>query len=295
MAESPTKKKTNYNIEKLRNTQIFDGISLKTIEKISGKKNNSENLEEPGLYEDIFDYEKDGKNLSFMIILEGCLAVVAKNDKDISTIDALLTPGQVIGEFELLGFTSTGQRLQTISTNTTLISFDIEAITQQLTTEEQLLFFKNLSKTLVYKLKTQANWIKIRNFSSITKRLGSLLDYFNESQNWKQLTKTNDNGYDIDVVWSLDLLCKCLSTSMQSLPEAIQDLLTLDIITVDEVENLDKPNELTKFPKNFFTKNLKQNDKNRCLKIKVINKRKLSSGNFEIPRKKKKTKIQLNS
>jgi len=132
-------------------------------------------------------------DLHFMIMLNGCV-VVSQGVGSAKTIDALITKGQLIGEFDFLGFRTIGFELTTLI-ETAVVLPDPDLLLRLKDSgnanEGELLsiqraWYKNLSLTLMNKLRAQNQLLRFRS-NQFEARLANLLDNFT-SRDWRYMT-----------------------------------------------------------------------------------------------------------
>ncbi len=216
------------------------------------------------------------KNQNYMgIILEGCVVVIDYNEEGNTTIDALLCPGQLLGEFEFLGFDAKSQSLQTITNTTTLVlrNEDLKSLAQ----EKPLLFYENLAKTLVRKLRIGNHWLKVRDKMDVKDRLIILLDQFKLHDECLPLieypTSNDRKKFEINVYWSSEQLEWCLSSEMcRTIAPKIAELIEESLI---EVKGFTEFNEPGKILGTEFFKSLTDENSDYYFKITVLNHRKM--------------------
>ncbi len=200
-------------IIKLLDFDLFDGFSSDSIEEFINKRGDKS----------IINYQPhhvlwrgiQNHHLDFMIIIEGaCIVMDSRNE----TADALLTKGQLIGEFELLGFPSSNQNIETLC-ESIIFKPSTEALDILISNNSEL-FYKNLARTLVQKLRIENQWIKIRDNQAVGFRLASLLIQFADNNEWESLVTYLDinekEGYSINIYWSFSQLNSALSADSRS-------------------------------------------------------------------------------
>ncbi len=148
---------------------------------------------------------KSSNPLTLRILIDGCLAIWDESHGE-DTIDALITEGQLIGEFELLNFPT--HNLEIISlTRSVMAKPDPAALRRLMEASADTVVksvYLNLSISLVKKLIAQNSILKFRT-GSYVQRIAKLCDNFTKDE-WYYLTdlppNEHKNSYTIQLLFT---------------------------------------------------------------------------------------------
>jgi len=148
---------------------------------------------------------RSSNELTLRVLIEGCLGIWDDSYGE-DTIDALITEGQLIGEFELLSFPT--HNLEIISLSKSVMARpDPEALKRLMETSADAVIrslYFNLSKSLVKKLMAQNSILKFRT-GSYVQRIAKLCDNFTKGE-WYYLTdlppNEHKNSYTIQLLFT---------------------------------------------------------------------------------------------
>lgn len=210
------------------------------------------------------------KQLNLRFVLAGGVVVLAEDENGEVTIDALIAPGQVVGEFEWLGFNSQSQSLETLSSAVILEPKRNDLLA--LIAENEARFYHNLSKTLVTKLKITNDWLKLRDYKSVEDRLIFLLDRFHMHDEWKPLVKhpnpSVEKHYEIDLIWTMEKLCWCVSSEPRTVIPNLASLVSANVVEVIAIDSSSNKEQLIK-AESITEESL--DEVNKCFRITVLN------------------------
>jgi CRP-like cAMP-binding protein len=199
-------------LKQLKKINFFSGFSDDHITEFLGKCK----LDSFEPNESI--WRKDYPKLDFKILLSGCL-IVWNDDCGEETTDALITAGQIIGEFEFLGKKSKSSKIKALTECELLHS--TKANVEKLCEMNEGIFYRNLSKSLVDKIQFQNTLHKLWNFDSVDERLIYFLDNFTSNQDWQKFTDLKSiydiEQFEINIFWTKEVLPGLLSTQMKTL------------------------------------------------------------------------------
>jgi hypothetical protein len=151
--------------------------------------------------------KRKGVNLTFTLVLEGCIAIWDNMYRE-NTIDALVVPGQIIGDFEYFGYKSDSFELRTLS-NCTVMSATTSTVDELKAIVGQQRFYEIMCELFIGKLFFQNKLVKLR-FRSVKRRLAKFIDAFLNDDSWRQLTtlgsEQNKNEFDISLLFDKETL-----------------------------------------------------------------------------------------
>lgn len=186
--------------------------------------------------------EQSGTKLDFMVLVDGCLAVWDKTFGE-GTIDALIVPGQLVGEFELFGFLSKSYELHSL-THSLILRAKPDAIKSLLNATHRIksrnetdkcIFYQNLCKTLIEKLRSQNKLLKFRT-GDVDKRLARLLDNFTNDSGWRYLTdlknKMSTETFTLNLYFTRRILFGLLATKLRSLGPVLHEWIGSKILQI---------------------------------------------------------------
>lgn len=169
--------------------------------------------------------------LNFMVLVDGCVAVW-NNAFGEDTIDALIVPGQIVGEFELFGFDSQNFELHSLAESLMLKAS--ERVVKVLLETDKSLFYQRLCKTLIEKLSLQNTLSKCRT-GHVDKRLAKLLDNFATDTGWRYLTdlkNEHQKNFEVTLYFTRDILLGLLSTELRSLGPNLNELVKSNVLRI---------------------------------------------------------------
>jgi len=170
---------------------------------------------------------KKNRQLSeIIVVLSGCL-VIWDDSYGEETIDALVTAGQVLGEFEYLGYESNSLEIKAL-TDCQILSCP----TQNFETLREIsreIFYQSLAKSLVEKLQRQNTLLKFRNFGRIEKTITYLLGNFADDVEWRPFTNITDehdiDEFEIEIFWTKRSLLGLVATESRTLGRNLPKLI----------------------------------------------------------------------
>jgi CRP-like cAMP-binding protein len=252
-------------LTRLLETDLFNGFSKHDLIKSGIVRQNTYVVTHLGFYNILRNHPAQ-YNLS--ILLKGCLSVITLELEE-DFLDSFIIPGQIVGEQEFLGFHQADKRLVTMTEDAILFTPSRETISY-LGDHHPELFYKNLAKCLIKKLRIQNDLIKLRSKRSVTSRLAALLGQFKE-WDWKSLVTNRDtNSFVIEIIWTSRQLEYCLLSEMRSIVKAFQDLIRREVIEVHLFADY-SVNKLPPVSSDFFKNTSWSKRQNDGLKISVIN------------------------
>lgn len=253
-------------LSRLLETDLFAGFSKPDLLKAGIVNKDATGLTYLGLHSILRSNHPAAYNLS--ILLEGCLSVITLELEE-DFLDSFITPGQIVGEQEFLEFHSADKRLVTVTSSAVLFTPSRQAI-GLLSDRHPELFFRNLAKCLVKKLRIQNDLIRLRSKRSVTSRLAALLGQFTE-WDWKSLVDRKDkNSFDIAIIWTARQLEYCLLSEMRSIVKAFQELIKRGVIEIHLLSDYPEY-KVSPLPAEFFKDVSWSKRQNDGLKISVIN------------------------
>jgi CRP-like cAMP-binding protein len=230
-------------LEYLRSSIFFEGYSEPRLRKM--RRNEAVSLHRLAFREVVWsEYE-----VPFSVLLQGCLSVISTGiDQD--TLSLFIPPGQLLGEFEVLDVYSPRNQFVTVTEEAILLTFS-HRILLELADEYPQIFYKNMARCLIGKMKIQNDLAKIRNKRSIADRFAHLLRQF-KIWNWPDIvTYRGDKRFDIELIWSIRQLEYCLVSEMRSILPTMEKLLDEEII---EIEFSDPDENFLSEPSSVFRK-----------------------------------------
>jgi CRP-like cAMP-binding protein len=230
-------------------------------------------------YEIIWDKDDESK-IELSLILEGCVAVIYSSDVR-PAINALLTPFQFFGEFELVDPNSQSQKLKTLTHSKILIPAhkDIET----LMSDKSKVFFEVLTKTLVQKLKFQNHVINFRSRGRVNERIAYFLYRLNH-KDLRYITERNpetENAYDVNIFFSTTIFESFVYSEHKTICENLAKLVSQGVIEVtrfhsnfkkDKVLEASDLKQLAEVPRN-------QVNEDNYIKIRVTDLKNMKSKN----------------
>jgi hypothetical protein len=193
--------------------------------------------------------------------------------KDQCVFDSLILPGQVVGEFELLGKPGSFQKLVCLSDNVVAFQMSSETVEKFKSAK----FFENLSRSLMTKLLIQNSFFRVNDRNNVVHRLATLFCKFHDAEFLQKLITVDKEGYQINIKWSLEALSGSVSSQLQSVPEKLYILAQqklIEVFLVNVNTGKDK-NKLTSF-EDFKALGLAS-----CIRIKVLRHDNLHSRKYE--------------
>lgn len=167
-------------------------------------------------------------SLPFSVLIEGCLAVWDDSHGQ-DTIDALITRGQVIGEFDFLGYPTHSYEVLSLSSSILArpTPDDWKRLVRKVPDGTAAVLYRNLSKTLVEKLMIQNSLLKFRTGNYVT-RIAKLCDNFTKTE-WSYLTdlKPNEhkNSFMIRLLFKPKLLLGLIEGQKRQVGKAFRTLI----------------------------------------------------------------------
>lgn len=207
--------------------------------------------------------ERDGTELDFMVVLDGCLAAWGDTwDED--SVDALVSKGQILGEAELFEFDTTCRKLVTLMKSRLLVA-PRAAIDSFRTGPHGFMLYETLCISLIEKIRAQNFLLKVRTGQN-DRRLVKFIDNFTMDPSWRDLTNMGDStniknrfrkdNVRIELFFTAELLSDLLYSKSRHIAPVVKNFIEWEILRmyqVDEDFNIsDEPVSHSKFPRVGF-------------------------------------------
>jgi len=201
--------------------------------------------------------QSEGQFPYLIVLLEGCLAAWS-DTWDESSVDFLITEGQLFGEAEFLGFDNTFRDLVTLM-NSRLLVFPLSNVKLMVTQETAAKLYDTLSVSLVEKLRAQNYLLKVRTGQN-ERRLVKFLDNFTRDPGLRTLTniksKFQKDDFRINIFFNPDLISGLLCSVSRQIAPVFKNFIEWNILRMFEVdENFNVsgvPVSADRFPKSNF-------------------------------------------
>lgn len=182
-------------------------------------------------HEIVWNQDSD-ERLQFQVVLDGSIAVWERSGND-ETLDALVIPGQVIGEFDLFHHRSKAFELHTLSETKLLLISD--EMLSRLNVEYKEKFFEKIIHLLIDKLIAQNALLKIR-AGQVEKRLAKFFAKF-AGKDWRCLTSLKSaysmDGFEINLFFDRSVLMGLTdSTKLDPILLALKSMVKNQIVEI---------------------------------------------------------------